>query len=94
MIQTFEDLVAWQKARELAAGVHRMTAGRRFERRVALRDQVERASISVMSNLAEGFDRYRPAEFIHFLGLRPPDSGLGTHTSGSKLPVKAAEGEQ
>jgi four helix bundle protein len=66
-ISRFEDLVAWQKARELARDIYRVTDEGRFGKDFALRDQIRRASISVMSNVAEGFDRASRGEFHQFL---------------------------
>ena len=66
-ISRFEDLVAWQKARELARDIYRVTDEGRFGKDFALRDQIRRASVSVLSNLAEGFDRASRGEFHQFL---------------------------
>ena len=66
-ISRFEDLVAWQKARELARDIYRVTDEGRFGKDFALRDQIRRASVSVLSNLAEGFDRASRSEFHQFL---------------------------
>ena len=68
-VQCFEDLVAWQKARGLAAEVYRITSQGRFAHDFGLRDQVRRAAVSIMSNIAEGFERYSRAEFKHFLSV-------------------------
>ena len=66
-VRRFEDLVAWQKARKLAAEIYRVTSEGRFSKDFGLRDQIRRASVSVMSNLAEGFDRGGRGEFHQFL---------------------------
>jgi four helix bundle protein len=66
-IDKFEDLVAWQKARQLVADVYQMTNGQSFSRDYSLKDQVRRSAVSVMSNIAEGFDRGNPREFHQFL---------------------------
>ncbi len=66
-IRRFEDLVAWRKARKLAAEIYRVTSEGRFSKDFGLRDQIRRASVSVMSNLAEGFDRGGRGEFHKFL---------------------------
>ncbi len=63
----FEDLVAWQKARALTASIYRATDSGNFARDFGLRDQVRRAAVSVMSNVAEGFERGKSAEFHQFL---------------------------
>ena len=68
-IRRFEDLGVWQKARDLAVAVYRITQDGRFARDFGLRDQIRRAAVSVMSNIAEGFDRYSRPEFRNFLSI-------------------------
>ena len=68
-ISSFQDLIAWQKARILTAAVYKATSAGEFARDLGLKDQVRRASVSVMSNIAEGFERGRPAEFHQFLSI-------------------------
>lgn len=62
-VEKFEDLIAWQKARLLAAEIYIITSQDRFARDYGLKDQIQRAAVSIMSNLAEGFERGRPSEF-------------------------------
>ena len=66
-IERFEDLIAWQKARELAKKVYLCTSKGAFAKDFGLRDQIRRASVSVMSNIAEGFERGGRPEFHQFL---------------------------
>ncbi len=66
-IEKFEDLIAWQKARELAKAIYRMTEDGKFSRDFGLRDQLRRSAVSVMSNISEGFERMSRAEFHQFL---------------------------
>lgn len=66
-IERFEDLIAWQKARQLAAEIYRISAQSDFSRDFSLRDQIRRAAVSAMSNIAEGFDRGSRSEFHQFL---------------------------
>jgi len=66
-ITRFEDLIAWQKARDLARELYQVTAAARFRADLGLRDQIRRASVSVMANLAEGFERGSSREFHQFL---------------------------
>ncbi|TLS78393.1 four helix bundle protein [Mariprofundus erugo] len=66
-ISRFEDLIAWQKARELTRAVYEVTSQGEFARDHGLRDQIRRAAVSVMSNLAEGFDRGSRADFHKFI---------------------------
>lgn len=68
-ITRFEDMQAWQKARELTAGIYELTRTGEFAKDYALRDQIRRAAISVMSNLAEGFERSSRQEFHQFLSI-------------------------
>ena len=65
----FEDLVAWQKARELTRAVYQVSASGAFAKDFGLRDQVRRSAVSVMSNLAEGFERGSRSEFHQFLSI-------------------------
>ena len=66
-IERFEDLVAWQKAREMTRQIYNVTKQAEFSKDYGLRDQIRRASVSVMSNIAEGFERAGRAEFHQFL---------------------------
>ena len=66
-IERFEDLIAWQKARELTKQIYDVTRTNPFSKDFGLKDQIRRASVSVMSNIAEGFDRGGRAEFHRFL---------------------------
>jgi four helix bundle protein len=69
MARRFEDLEVWKKAEDLAVAVYSASKKPPFSNDFALRDQVRRATISVMSNIAEGFERYSRAEFRHFLSI-------------------------
>jgi four helix bundle protein len=68
-IEKFEDFIAWQKARALTAEVYQITGQGKFAKDFGLRDQIRRASVSVMSNIAEGFERGRASEFHQFLSV-------------------------
>jgi len=68
-IERFEDLIAWQKARELTKEIYKITKKGEFAKDFGLRDQIRRASVSVMSNLAEGFERGKPTEFHQFISI-------------------------
>ncbi len=63
----FEELEVWQKARELAHVVYQLTAHGQFSRDYGLRDQMRRAGVSIMANIAEGFSRKSNKEFNQFL---------------------------
>jgi four helix bundle protein len=66
-IERFEDLIAWQKARLLTKVIYEITSASIFYRDFSLREQIRRAAVSVMSNIAEGFERSSINEFHHFL---------------------------
>lgn len=66
-VERFEDLIAWRKARELTKVIYALSGDGAFAKDFGLRDQIRRASVSVMSNIAEGFDRASRAEFHRFL---------------------------
>ncbi len=66
-IQRFEDLIAWQKARVLTKHIYDTTRITPFCKDFGLCGQIQRASVSVMSNIAEGFESKRPAMFGHAL---------------------------
>lgn len=61
--------MAWQKARELTKAVYMLTRLPAFSRDYGLSSQIQRAAVSVMSNIAEGFERYRKAEFHQYLSI-------------------------
>ena len=63
----FEDIEAWQKSRQLTKQIYRISRTGAFARDFGLRDQIRRASVSIMSNIAEGYDRSGTGEFIQFL---------------------------
>jgi len=66
-VQRFEDLIAWQKARALTHEIYVVTRKGAFKADRALGTQVQRAAVSVMSNIAEGFERGGARDFHHFL---------------------------
>jgi four helix bundle protein len=66
-VERFEDLIAWQKARQLTVAIYQITAHGEFAKDFGLRDQIRRAAVSVMSNIAEGFDRGSRSKFHPFL---------------------------
>lgn len=68
-IKRFEDIQAWQKARLLVREVYQTTAVGAFSKDWGLRDQIRRAAVSSMSNVAEGFARKTTRDFAHFLDV-------------------------
>jgi four helix bundle protein len=63
----FEDIKAWQKARRVTSKIYGITGAERFARDFGLRNQIQRASVSVMANIAEGFGRHSDKDFANFL---------------------------
>jgi four helix bundle protein len=63
----FEELPVWKAAIELAIQIYRLTGGWAFKSRYSLRDQIERAAVSVSNNIAEGFERGTTQELLTFL---------------------------
>ncbi len=78
-IEKFEDIEAWKKARELAKEIYAISNEGLFARDFGLRDQIRRAAVSVMSNIAEGFERGGDKEFGQFIA----------HAKGSSAEVRA-----
>jgi four helix bundle protein len=68
-IRRFEDIRAWQEARTLTRQVYALTQAGSMAKDFGLRDQLQRAAVSVMANIAEGFDCDSHAEFARFLGF-------------------------
>ena len=73
-IERFEDLICWQKARELVKEVYRLTNQKPLFQDFKLRDQLRGSAISSTSNIAEGFSRYHKKEFIRFLDISQSSS--------------------
>jgi len=65
--KTYQDIEAWQRAREMTNKIYSLTRQGEFHKDYALIDQIRRSCISVMSNIAEGFERDRTKEFVNFL---------------------------
>ena len=74
-ITNFEDLEAWQLARQLTRRVYAVSGKGAFSKDFALRDQIRRAAISVMSNIAEGFESRTTRMFIEYLGRAKASAG-------------------
>jgi four helix bundle protein len=70
----FEDIQAWQKARELVNRVYELLTDSKFAKEFVLRDQITRAAISSMTNIAEGFSRSTKRDFAHFLDIASASS--------------------
>jgi four helix bundle protein len=66
-VQRFEDLIAWQKARDLTKQIYLLSRQEKFCRDFGLCSQIQRAAVSIMANLAEGFERGSSSEFHQFI---------------------------
>lgn len=73
--QKFEEIDAWQKARTLANEIYMLTGRGTFSKDYAFIDQMRRACISVISNIAEGYERNGKKEFIHFFPIAKGSCG-------------------
>ena len=73
--EEFEDIEAWKKARELTQAVYTVSSSGDFNRDFGLKDQLRRASVSVLSNIAEGFEREGNKGFVQFLSLAKGSCG-------------------
>lgn len=74
-IRRFEEIQAWQTARQLTKQVYDLSSAGAFARDFALRDQMRRASVSIMSNIAEGFESKTNNLFLEFLGRAKGSAG-------------------
>ena len=74
-ILKFEDIIAWQKALELSDLIYSHSNKEKFSKDFGLRDQMRKASISVVSNIAEGFEREGNNQFIYFLLIAKASAG-------------------
>ena len=66
-IERFEDIESWKLARELTSDIYEHTKKDKFNKDYGLKDQIQRASASIMANIAEGFDSGSDKQFINFL---------------------------
>lgn len=73
--KTFEDLEVWKKALEFSLKLYHISAEGPFKNDFGLKDQLRRASVSIVSNIAEGFERNGNREFIQFLSISKGSSG-------------------
>jgi four helix bundle protein len=79
-IRQFEDIIAWQKARVLTRDVYLATRDDNFRKDFGLASQIQRAAVSIMANIAEGYERKGPGEFYRFLGIAKASCAeVGSH---------------
>jgi four helix bundle protein len=71
----FEDIEVWQLARKFVSQIYEITNNDNFKKDFVLRDQIRRASLSIISNISEGFERQSNLEFIRFLFIAKASSG-------------------
>ena len=74
-ITRFEDIKSWQEARVLAGEIYALTNDGTFARDYGLRDQIRRATVSILSNIAEGFEKDTPREFCRYLRIAKGSAG-------------------
>ena len=74
-VRRFEDLETWKFGRELAQSVYSLTRKERFNKDFGLSNQIRRASVSVMTNTAEGFERGSNKDFVRFLFIARGSAG-------------------
>ena len=74
-ITHFEEIEAWQTARELTKLIYSFTEEAKFSRDFGLKDQIRRAGVSIMSNISEGFESQTQAQFIRYLGIAKASAG-------------------
>ena len=74
-IERFEDIRSWRKSRELTRQIYVITSQGNFKRDFGLRDQIRKASVSIVSNIAEGFERGGDQEFLQFLAVAKGSCG-------------------
>jgi len=74
-ITRFEDIEAWKTARELTRLVYSFTEQGKFAKDFGLKNQIQRASVSVMSNIAEGFESRTQPQFLEYLGRAKASAG-------------------
>jgi len=74
-VKKFEEIESWRKARSLTKEIYEITLTGPFAKDFGLRDQIRRAAVSILSNIAEGFERGGDKEFIQFLAVAKGSAG-------------------
>jgi four helix bundle protein len=93
-IERFEDIEAWKKARELTRIIYEVTAQGKIAADFSLKDQFRRAAMSIMANIAEGFEREGNKEFRQFLAMAKGSVGEVKALSYVALDAGLASSEQ
>ena len=74
-VNSFEDLQVWKDSRILVKSIYQLTSDGKFSKDFGLREQIQRASVSIMNNIAEGFERNNNKEYIKFIGYSKGSAG-------------------
>ena len=74
-VNSFEDLQVWKDSRILVKSIYQLTSDGKFSKDFGLREQIQRASVSIMNNIAEGFERNNNKEYVKFLGYSKGSAG-------------------
>jgi four helix bundle protein len=74
-VQSFEDLQVWQDARKFVKSIYKLTSYEKFKKDYGLKDQFQRAAVSIMNNISEGFERDNNRDFGNFLGYAKGSDG-------------------
>lgn len=74
-VERFEDLDIWQQSRKITNNIYTACREDQFSKDFGLRDQIQRAAVSIMSNIAEGFERGTNKEFVQFLFIAKGSAG-------------------
>ena len=72
---SFEDLQVWKDTRVLVSSIYKLTSEGKFNKDFGLKEQIQRASVSIMNNISEGFERNNNKEYIRFLGYSKGSAG-------------------
>jgi len=68
-IKKFEEIDAWKRARSFSKAIYKISSSEKFSKDWELKEQIRRAALSIMSNIAEGFDSSSKIEFARFLSI-------------------------
>jgi len=74
-VKAFEDLQVWQDSRAFVKSIYELTSLKNFSKDFGLKEQIQRASVSIMNNISEGYERDNNREFIKFLGYSKGSAG-------------------
>ena len=74
-VNSFEDLQVWKDSRIMVKSIYQLTSDGKFSRDFGLREQFQRAAVSIMNNIVEGFERNNNKEYIKFLGYSKGSAG-------------------